>query len=500
MDEEKLEAGVGGDESSEYSAELAMEQIKLFHDQYKEPYALIPDAHKSCVKLSSKQFARWLLHFLLKMTGEAKKISSVIKRLEARALYESPQCDLDVRIVKRDGFIWYDLGNGKAVRIDKSGWEITSEFPIAFRKLKHQKPQVEPLRSGDIKELLKFVNIPTGASMTGSQLLFLVSTVFALMPDHPHPILVLHGPQGSAKTTAFKILKRLIDPSSMGTLSLSDNQRELVQLASHHYLLAFDNLTHLSTDQSDLLCRICTGDGFSKRELYSDDDDVIYSYRRVIGLNGINITPNKADLLDRSLIIGFERVEKFETEEAFWERFETAMPRIFGAMLDTLVKALGKIDSMPEPQNLRMADFGKYGCAIAEAIGATADEFLAAYKENLDSQNDEAISASVVGEAMVGLMKERETWEGTATELLYQLNTTGYELQIDMKVKSWPKDARWVWRRIQEVKTNLEYRGIFVKWHATDSKLITITKTDRYVSNVQNVAPDIMDRMDISLE
>ena len=29
--------------------------------------------------------------------------------------------------------------------------------------------------------------------------------------------------------------------------------------------------------------------GFSKRELYSDDADVIYNFKRCVGLNGINI-------------------------------------------------------------------------------------------------------------------------------------------------------------------------------------------------------------------
>ena len=41
--------------------------------------------------------------------------------------------------------------------------------------------------------------------------------------------------------------------------------------------------------------------GAIKRELYTDDEDVIYNFIRCIGINGINIGGLKPDLLDRSI-------------------------------------------------------------------------------------------------------------------------------------------------------------------------------------------------------
>ena len=474
---------------------LALKQIiEVFHDQYGDPYALLPDGQRSCVKLSSKQFERWLSHLISNATGKAVKkdlLSSVIMNLEGHALYRGRECPLDVRIVNHGGAIWYDLG-GRAVRIDKSGWAVTSEVPILFRKFGHQQPQVEPVRGGDIKELLEFLNIPkNGSIVTPDQLLFLVWVIFTFIPGYPHPILTLYGPQGSAKTTAFKILKKLIDPSQMDTLSLSDSQREFVQLAYHHYFVPFDNLTHISFDYSDLLCRIVTGDGFSRRALYTNDDDIVFSYRRVLALNGINITAAKADLLDRSLLIGFERVKRFEGERSFWERFEEARPRILGAIFDVLASALAVVDLIPEPAQLRMADFARYGCAIAEAMGFTREEFLLAYETNINEQNNEALSASMIGIAVVRLVEMTfdARWEGTATQLLSDLNLQAGNLGIDVKSRAWPKDPRWVWRRIQEVKTNLERVGIRVQWHDTNSKAIVITKDPEGVPNVGNVEP-----------
>ena len=93
---------------------------------------------------------------------------------------------------------------------------------------------------------------------------------------------------------------------------------------------------------SDLLCRAVTGSGFSKRVLYTDDDDFIYSLKRCVGFNGINLGATKADLLDRGLIIQLERVakEKWRKIEDIWKEFEEIRPQLLGYILDILVKVL----------------------------------------------------------------------------------------------------------------------------------------------------------------
>ncbi len=51
---------------------------------------------------------------------------------------------------------------------------------------------------------------------------------------------------------------------------------------------------------SDLFCRAVTGGGFSKRVLFSHDDDYIYSFKRCIGFNEYD-----QEYLDRyGLVIG----------------------------------------------------------------------------------------------------------------------------------------------------------------------------------------------------
>jgi len=176
------------------------------------------------------------------------------------------------------------LGDGKAIYTDKDDWTITNQPPILFRRFPHQVSQVIPKKGGKVTDLLWFVNIKNEQE----QLLFLVYAIAAFIPDFPHPILVLHGAQGASKTTALKMLKLLVDPSIIKTLSAPDSEREFVQLASHHYFFFFDNLFKLPNWLSDSLAKTSTGDGFSKRELFSDDDDVIYSFQRTMCIDGIN--------------------------------------------------------------------------------------------------------------------------------------------------------------------------------------------------------------------
>jgi len=138
----------------------------------------------------------------------------------------------------------------------------------------------------------------------------LVYLVTCFIPDIPHPILIVYEDQGSAKSTLSKLLKRLIDPSVIEVSEFPRNTAELIQKLSHHWFVFFDNISHLSGSTSDILCKAVTEGGFSKRELYSDDEDIIYTFKRCVGLNGINLIATKPDLLDRSIIFEMERIPK----------------------------------------------------------------------------------------------------------------------------------------------------------------------------------------------
>ncbi len=164
--------------------------------------------------------------------------------------------------------------------------------------------------------------------------------VTAYVPNIPRPMLVVYGDQGSAKTTAEKMLLELVEPSSTPCLRTRDAS-ELVQALAHRYAAVLDNVSSLPVWLSDLLCCAITGDGFTKRQLFTDDDDIIYSYRPALLFNGINVAISKPDLLDRSLLIQLDRISDDGRREELelWKDFHPKRPAILGAIFTQLSRA-----------------------------------------------------------------------------------------------------------------------------------------------------------------
>jgi hypothetical protein len=119
----------------------------------------------------------------------------------------------------------------------------------------------------------------------------------------PYPLLAISGEQGSAKTVLSKLLKALIDPNATPVRALSREQRELMIAVNNSYLLAFDNLSGLPDWLSDVLCRLATGGSFAVRQLYTDDEEVLFEAARPILLNGIEEVVSRPDLGDRAIFL-----------------------------------------------------------------------------------------------------------------------------------------------------------------------------------------------------
>ena len=121
---------------------------------------------------------------------------------------------------------------------------------------------------------------------------------------------------------------------------MPDRIPEFVQLASNHAFLFFDNLSSLSAKMSDALARAITGDSFIARQLYTDNNDIIYRIQLPIALNGINQVIVKPDLLDRALLVTLKGIEVGQrtTYQDVWEPFEQEKPQMLGAIFDILVR------------------------------------------------------------------------------------------------------------------------------------------------------------------
>ncbi len=64
-------------------------------------------------------------------------------------------------------------------------------------------------------------------------------------------------------------------------------------------------------------------------------------------MNGVNVTPQRSDLLDRSILIGLERIspDLRRDEEEFWATFESIRPHLLGGIFDLLSRATAFLDA-----------------------------------------------------------------------------------------------------------------------------------------------------------
>lgn len=316
------------------------------------------------------------------------------------------------------------------------------------------------------------------------------------IPNIPHPIPEAHGDHGSAKSTAFKFLKQLIDPSIFKILNLPKDIQALVQNLDHHYFAPFDNITTLSDSQSDALCRACTGEGFSKRALYTNDDDVIFDYQRCVAPNGVNIVASKADLLDRSILFWFERIpmDRRKTVDILRMSFEQVKSEILAGIFTILARAMAIKPTIRLDQLPRMADFMIWGCAISEALGDGWKAFYEAYNANIQSQNKEAIEASPVGELILKFMEDKPSWGGRAADLLNELEGVAGLLRINIKDKGFPKASNTLTRRLNDIKPNLLDEGILFEVRKGEKCntlfFLKITKNTSSISISPTSAPE----------
>lgn len=492
------------EDSKKFSTEkfltLIMEKIiNIFSDETNETYVTIRiNDHVEHIPLKSKKIFSVIRNAYFEYEGKTisdQNIEGFTKLIDSKWQFdgnsEGDRITMNLRTAKNqndDNIFYYDLTNPKweIIEITKDGWNLVenNELPIFKRYESNSSPQIYPLKEyeeGVFDKFLKLINLHSREEI----ILFSVYLISLFIPEIPKPMLILNGTWGGAKSTAFELIKRIIDPGSVNSLAFPNTINELLQALNHHYVNFFDNVSYVSKDVSDILCRTVTGAGNIKRGLYTDDIDIIYRYKRVIGINGINVITTRADFHDRSLNIKVKRIEKKnrKKEAEINREFEKLRPGILGFILDIVSKTIAYRHEHLNETILknglpRMADFAEWGEIISRCLGYKYDEFIITYEENIDNQNNEVIESSPVAKTLMLFMSEEKKilWQGTPTELLMRLNDIVD--QIDLSIRRshiWPKTSSSLTTKINEISPILKEKGLEINTGGRDNH------GDRYI-------------------
>jgi hypothetical protein len=478
--EESGDTGGRGPKQADILIELAR-TAELFHGPDGTGFAdLDVNGHRETWPIRTKGFRRWLARRFFEATGGApssEALQSAMNVIEAKAHFDAPERVVNIRVGGLEGKLYLDLGDEawRAVEIDTAGWRVIDNPPVRFRRASGMQPLPMPVRGGSIAALRSFLNVSTNSDFV----LVAAWALACLRNRGPYPVIVLSGEQGSAKSTFSAILRALLDPNTAPLRALPREDRDLFIAASNGHVLAFDNVSGLPAWISDTLCRLATGGGFAVRQLYTDQDEVLFDASRPVILNGIEDIVARPDLADRAVFLTLEPIpeERRRPEAELWAAFETERPRILGVLLDAVVEGLKRLPETHLPRLPRMADFALWATACETALWPPGT-FWAAYCGNRDEAVEGVIEADPIAAAVRALMVVRTEWTGTASDLLGALAEQAGERVA--KAKTWPDSPRALSGRLRRAATFLRKIGIeisFTKEGRTRVRIIHITTT-----------------------
>lgn len=438
--------------------------IELFHDADSACYAIIQKPeHKEVWPIQSRSFKNWLSHEFFGLTGLGARGASILDALatvEARAQHQAGQREVFQRVAWLGDRVVIDLAddNWRVIEVASSGWRLLDESPVMFTRRTGMAPLPVPVQ-GNLSDIEHFINVDP-ASMP----LIVGWLLMAARGRGPYPVLILNGEQGTGKSTTTRVLRSVIDPSTVPLRGITRDVRDVLVSAANNHVLVADNLSGLSAELSDVFCRLATGGGFAERQLYTNREEVLINLQRPLILNGIDEVASRGDLMERSLIIHLPLIKETarEAESTFWKRFEDALPGILGGLCDALACALQNQGKVVLARKPRMADFALWVTAAESALGWKPGTFMESYASNLDAGVEVALEASPFGEALLKFITEphHTTWTGTASDLLDELEKKVHERAL--KSQAWPKSGKGAASALRRLAPLFRRMGIVI--------------------------------------
>ena len=250
-------------------------------------------------------------------------------------------------------------------------------------------------------------------------LMTLVSYLFAEVST---PILYLHGPAGSGKTTLASALKAVFDPN-VGEF-LHNNALELALTLDRSGIVFFDNFSSLSNSISDQFCLSYSSGSYTKKRNYSDTETIEISMKCPLILTSVTIPRLNQDFKARCAFIKIEPKQVLKSELEIKSELELLLPYVRGELCNLACTILKNYQKFQPLGIKRHADFDLIGQAYFEAIGFSSNiyrQFLEALKT---SESTEMVKRSDPLNDLLLLMETHQVCAFTMSELYNYLLAT----------------------------------------------------------------------------
>jgi hypothetical protein len=402
--------------------------------------------------------------------------------LEGKIFAEANSINSALRIGKHNNSFYYHLGDGKTcysitrdnIKQEKPAIVFTHHPQIQATQ---PHPDLTSAKVEDIYKIFDYINITD----QHNKILLITYLISLLNPEINKYILYFHGLKGSSKTTSFRIIRSLIDPCKLpnhvskdaNLVSLpygQNSETKLKVLTEYHYCLFFDNVNNIHYQLQGELAKMALGQIDAERKLYTNNEQMIYTKKPCIGINGVNQVMTQDELIQRSLIIEIEPIKQRKTDEDVWVQFHRDKPKMLASLFLLFQKTLNIIETedIQSSKLPRMADASKWMTATAIALGVDKEEFYKILKENVTAQDTESISFSPTAQMIIKFMDNTPSWEGSLGDLhrdIKVLIEDKYkdDIKIGAKPDDFPSSTQKLGMQLKKVIENLNNIGYFIE-------------------------------------
>ena len=448
--------------------EVLKEKVKFYRTPTNQLYMEIDDPNmlNTLVLVEEAQVLHWIRSHCYEIYGqiltsaECKQIQDYFKML---AYMKGEEIKLFHRVMKENDAIYYDFGSRTEVlKIDR---EEISYIPVKkpmFIRNKIFKAQTEPKMATKPREFIGYLKKHFNLKEEKDCILlstFLVSCFWG--KEIFHPILQVFGEKGSAKSTSLRRIQDLIDPHTIDLYALPKKEDDVAICLSSNYMTCFDNVSYISYNISDLLCRNCTGGVQMKRELFSNTGQSILELQSIVCFNGTGQNISKSDLADRTLFVELERIksDQIRTEKELKEAWKEDLSDILGALYNAVQGVLRDESELENTCPIRLIDFYKVAVKAGKQFGYTEEEVRKAFVENKIYADKEIVTGTPILNVIVEILKTDKNIEMSMTEF-YAVLKDCFIKDYAMEARAFPKAPNYLSRYLNENRSNLYDLGI----------------------------------------
>lgn len=447
---------------------LARAMYDIVVDRSGQSYAVAKRPPRRAIPLQGRSaLTGYLTREFFERTGSPPNptaLRGAVQVLEAQAM-DDERVTVHLRAARTSDGLVIDLGDasGQVIVIGRGRWTVRPEPPegVYFRRSRLTAPLPRPSRRGDLGRLRELLSVSDADwDLIRSWL------VLAWMSHIPVPILAITGQQGAGKSVLGRTLVSIVDPSSAPLRSSPKNVDDWQTTANASRVVGLDNISRINEWLSDAFCRAVTGEGAAKRQLYTDEDLIVQTFRRAIVLTSIDPGSLRGDLGERLMPVELGRLGDRRRGEAELDReLERRMPTILGGLCDLVAAVLAR--PVRATGGARMADAAN---VIASVDGVLGSDALAAYRRAQANVVYTVLESDPVAMAVVAFMRSARTdWEGTPNDLYGLLGRDGE--------RNWPANARGLSERLMRLAPGLrDAHQLDVTRFRGDRRLIRIAR------------------------